>query len=190
MFEVPETFDFDLATGLCLQCPPMHRRLSSMANMFHDDEAVKRVLPEDPVIYSFYDMGVPARPTDLAFGTSICHPGKIGDEYYMTKGHYHEIRETAEVYYCKCGQGIMLMETLDGRWSAKELVPGRVVYVPGGWAHRSINTGHEPFITFYVFRSDAGHDYATIEKMSFRKMAIEEDGKPRIVDNPKWGKPA
>lgn len=186
MYEEPITFDFDLMTGLCLQKPGMDRHLSYMKGIFGDEEAFESMLKEDPKLYTFYDMEVPYKDLDLAFGTSICQPGKVGQEYFMTKGHYHEVFGTAEVYYCLQGQGIMMMETPDGLWKTSELVPGRVVYVPGGWAHRTINTGDIPFITFYVFRGDAGHDYASIEKKSFRKMVIEQDNRPVVVDNPRW----
>jgi glucose-6-phosphate isomerase len=39
---------------------------------------------------------------------------------------------------------------------------------------------------FFVFRADAGHNYKTIETKGFRKLIIEKDGKPIIIDNPKW----
>ena len=42
------------------------------------------------------------------------YPGKVGDEYFMTKGHFHTILETCEVYYTLSGQGAMLMETPEG----------------------------------------------------------------------------
>lgn len=186
MFDQPQTFDFDWLSGLCMQKEPMHRKLSSMKGMYHDPKAYEAMLQDDPTVYSFYDMDVPKEASDLAFGTSICHPGKVGDEYFMTKGHYHEVLDTAEVYHCLQGHGMMMMETMQGEWSVKELVPGRVVYVPGGWAHRSINVGSKPFITFFVFRGDAGHDYATIEKNSFRKCLVEKNGEPTVIDNPRW----
>ncbi|NCC49100.1 MAG: glucose-6-phosphate isomerase [Clostridia bacterium] len=185
-YETPEIFDFDLDSGFCLQKEPMHRHLSAMNGMFHDEAAYQAAMKDNPRIYSFYDMDVPARSTDLAYGTSICYPGKVGDEFFMTKGHYHEIMDTAEVYYCQQGRGLMMMETLDGRWDCKELVPGRVVYVPGGWAHRSINIGDVPFVTFFVFRADAGHDYATIEHNSFRKCVVADQGGYAVIDNPNW----
>ena len=40
----------------------------------------------------------------------------------------------------------------------------------------------------FVFRADAGHEYGTIEKKGFRKLVVEQDGKPVIVPNPKWEK--
>ena len=60
------------------------------------------------------------------------------------------------------------------------------MYVPPRWAHRSINTGKETLVTFFVFRSDAGHDYGTIEQKGYRKLVVEKDGKPVMIDNPKW----
>ena len=69
---------------------------------------------------------------------------------------------------------------------AARLEPGKMVYVPKRYAHRSINTGNEPLVTFFAFRGDAGHDYGTIEQKGFRKLVVERDGKPEIIDNPKW----
>ena len=41
----------------------------------------------------------------------------------------------------------------------------------------------------YGFRGDAGHDYGTIETKGYRKLIVEgKDGKPEIIDNPKWEK--
>ncbi len=69
----------------------------------------------------------------------------------MTKGHFHTILDTGEVYYCLAGQGAMLMETPEGEVSLVEMKPGEAVYVPPRWAHRSINTGKEPLVTFFAF---------------------------------------
>ena len=80
----------------------------------------------------------------------------------------------------------MLLENPEGDWSAQELSPGKAVYCPKRWAHRSINVGGEPLVTFFAFRADAGHDYGTIETKGYRKLIVEKNGKPEIVDNPKW----
>lgn len=60
------------------------------------------------------------------------------------------------------------------------------VYVPGRWAHRSINHGNEPFVMLFAYPAEAGHDYGTIETKGYRKLVIEKDGKPELIDNPKW----
>jgi glucose-6-phosphate isomerase len=159
-----------------------------MADMFYDIEKASKILKnENPIIYEFYEMGIPETVGDIAFGTSIVYPGKIGNEYFMTKGHFHMVLETAEAYLCIKGKGHMLMETHEGQWDAREIAPGKAVYVPKKWAHRSINVSpDEPLITFFAFRADAGHDYGTIETKGLRKMIIEKDGRPVIVDNPRW----
>jgi glucose-6-phosphate isomerase len=111
----------------------------------------------------------------------------VGDEYYMTKGHFHTILDTGEVYYCLAGQGIMLMENPEGAWEAPSLKAGAAVYVPPRYAHRSINVSPtDPLVTFFAFRADAGHDYGTIESRGFRKLVVDKAGSPDIVDNPKW----
>jgi glucose-6-phosphate isomerase len=155
--------------------------------MFADQEAAKaRLKKENPLIYEFYDLGMPDTPGDLAFGTSITYPGTIGTEYFMTKGHFHGILETAEVYFCFQGQGMMMMENPEGEWEFQCLTPGKAVYVPKRFAHRSINTGDTPFCTFFCFRADAGHDYNTIETKGFRKIVVDKNGEPTVVDNPEW----
>jgi glucose-6-phosphate isomerase len=68
----------------------------------------------------------------------------------------------------------------------ERLVPGAAVYVPKRYAHRSINTGSDPMVTFFVFRADAGHDYGTIEQKGFRKLVVAREGNPVMIDNPKW----
>jgi glucose-6-phosphate isomerase len=81
----------------------------------------------------------------------------------------------------------MLMENPEGDVQVEEFVPGRAVYVPGRYAHRSINTSpDEPLITFFAFPGDAGHDYGTIETKGFRKIVVDRGGAPELVDNPRW----
>jgi glucose-6-phosphate isomerase len=187
-FERGFLIDFNLKTGASEKKATTKRKLSQMKGMFADDAAYEEMLKQgDPVVYEFHEMGVPEHAGDLAFGCSITYPGKVGSEYFMTKGHFHTILDTAEIYYCMGGHGYMLLENPEGDWSALELTPGKVVYVPKRYAHRSINVSKtEPLFTFFVFRADAGHDYGTIEVKGYRKLLVEKDGVPTVMDNPKW----
>ncbi|MCL1795710.1 MAG: cupin domain-containing protein [Clostridia bacterium] len=179
--------DFALATGASGGAVPTRRYLSQMKDMYHDAKAAQRLMDEsDPLVYEFYELGAPDDIGDLAFGSSVVHPGKVGDEYFMTKGHFHAVLETAEVYYCLSGNGGMLIENPEGDTSFQALAPGLAVYVPKRYAHRSVNTGTEPLVTFFVFRGDAGHDYSTIETMGYRKLVVDRGGIPTLVDNPRW----
>lgn len=186
--KVSTLVDFDLTTGLSQTRKPLQRQLSNMKGLFYDTAALEAQLAQgNPLVYEFFDMGVPDSEKEIAYGTSITYPGKVGDEYYMTKGHFHTVLDTAEVYYCLRGHGYMLMENPEGDWEAQELTPGQAVYVPVRYAHRSINvSATEPLITFFAFPGNAGHDYGTIETKGFRKLMVERNGKPVIIDNPKW----
>lgn len=180
--------DFDLTNGLSTTRMPLQRFLSNMKGMFADQVAFEvQLAAGNVVVYEFFDMGVPETAGDVAYGTSITYPGKVGDEYFMTKGHFHTVLDTAEVYYCLRGHGYMLMENPEGDWEAQELTPGKAVYVPGRYAHRSVNVSpDEPLITFFAFPGHAGHNYGAIETQGFRKLIVERDGQPAFVDNPRW----
>ncbi len=182
------TVDFDLKTGLSKsEAETSRRRVSDMCGMYADILATEELIKQsNPLVYEFYEMGAPETAAHLAFGVSITYPGKVGNEYFMTKGHFHTILETAEVYYCLSGEGCLLMENPEGDWSLQKLSPGVMVYVTPRYAHRSINTGTVPLVTFFCFRGDAGHDYGAIETKGYRKLLVEKDGKAEIIDNPKW----
>lgn len=169
----------------------IQRRLSKMAGQYLDVAAYDAALnKDDRLLYEVYELQRPEIAGELLHGISIVHPGKIGDEYHMTKGHFHTVLETGEIYYCLKGQGYMVMETPEGDWAVEELYPGRVLYVLPRWAHRSVNASlDEDLVTFFVYPGDAGHDYGTIEQQGFRKLVIEKDGQPAIIDNPRWNPP-
>jgi glucose-6-phosphate isomerase len=164
------------------------RRLSAMKGQFLDREAHERMCAvEDTLLYEVYEIVRPQDPGELPHGISIVHPGRVGIEYAMTKGHYHRVLETSEVYLCLKGHGYMVMESPEGECAVEELQPGVVLYVLPRWAHRSVNvSGDEDLVTFFIYPGNAGHDYGTIEERGFRKVVVERDGKPAIVDNPRW----
>ncbi|KLU62254.1 glucose-6-phosphate isomerase [Peptococcaceae bacterium CEB3] len=186
-FAKPFSIYFNLLKGLSDTRKPSQRRLSNMKHMYFNDEAYNKMLDaDDSLVYEFYELGTPENAGDIAFGTSIVYPGKVGNEYFMTKGHFHNVLDTAEVYICLQGQGFMLLENPEGDWKTEELRPGQAVYCAIRYAHRSINVGNEPLVTFFAFRGDAGHDYGTIEKKGYRKLIVEMEGTPSVVDNPNW----
>lgn len=169
----------------------IQRRLSNMKAMFADRDAYEALLKaQDTVLYEVYEIKRPEIAGELLHGLSIVHPGLVGDEYYMTKGHFHTVLDTGEIYYCLKGEGVMVMETPEGDWAVEPLRPHGVLYVPPRWAHRSVNTSlTEDLVTFFVYPGNAGHDYGTIEIQGFRKLVLHRDGKPTIVDNSRWLSP-
>lgn len=169
----------------------IQRKLSAMAGQYIDEEACEAILAEDdPVLYDVYELERPKVAGEILHGISVVHPGKVGREYNMTKGHFHTVLETAEIYYTLRGHGYMVMETPEGDWAVEELRPGHVLYVLPRWAHRSVNIHpDEDLVMFFAYPGNAGHDYRTIETQGFRKLVVEEDGEPTIIDNPRWEAP-
>ncbi len=68
------------------------------------------------------------------------------------------------------------MKTCQGDCRWEMFRRGRMVYVPPSWAHRSINTGDVPLISFCVYPAEAGHNYGDIQTEGFLKRAILRDG--------------
>jgi glucose-6-phosphate isomerase len=170
----PFAVQLDLSAGV-MKNPATRivRRASSMRGHYADAEALERLIAAgDPV---------PDAAGQLRFGISTTHPGTVGAECFMTKGHYHAVADTAEIYMGVRGEGYMLMKTVEGECVWEKFVPGRVVYVPSFWAHRSVNTGEEPLVTFYVYPGNAGHNYGDIEKEGFPVRLMRRGGKVEFV---------
>jgi glucose-6-phosphate isomerase len=191
MTDLPFAYALDLNTGL----PSAYdrhtvRKLSSMQGQFSDQAAYASMLAvEDTVLYEVYEHSRPSVAGELISGISVIHAGKVGPEFFMTKGHFHALLETAEVYYVLHGTGLMVMENPEGDPSVQDYFPGQVVYVPPRWAHRSVNTGKEDLVFLWAYPANAGHDYGTIERQGFRKLVVDTVTGIKIIDNPRWSAP-
>jgi glucose-6-phosphate isomerase, archaeal len=179
----PFTTMLDLGSGrLDPELEITERRLSDMAGMYLDDPDIDN----DPLIYRVYGIPVPATTGNVLGSTTVIEPGTINTEYFMTKGHFHEIRDRAEIYLGLAGEGRLLMATEDGQHVVEPMRRGTVNYVPGSWAHRSINVGDEPLVFFAAYVGDAGHDYATIEEEGFPVLLVKGEAGPEVVANPRY----
>jgi glucose-6-phosphate isomerase, archaeal len=176
----PFGVDINLETGE-MKDPDRHlvRHASDMRGYYADGEALERLIEEqnDPLHYEVFEKDVPLEYGQIMFCISKTRPGLVGEEYFMTKGHYHTIPETAEIYFCIRGRGYMFMKTTDGRSVPEPMMRHRMVYVPPFWAHRSINTGDEPLISFCAYPGDAGHNYGDIEEEGFPQRCFQIDGR-------------
>ena len=160
------------------------RRMGDLGEIFHDREACAG-LARDKVVYEVVSSFPVPEGTEggLFIGITYIHPGKVGDEYFMTKGHFHRIRNRAEVYICMEGVGMLILMN-EGRthiWTEK-MEPGSVHYIPGFTAHRTANTGSGILSFGACWPSDAGHDYDTIIEHGFSKILVDRGGVPTLVD--------
>lgn len=184
---VPEGVSIDAATGAVSPSTGRYeKRVSELAGLYRDRDAVSAHIARhgDTVAYEVIDYRHPE--SDIAFGTTIMAPGRIGDEYFMTRGHFHIRRECAETYQTLRGQGILLLESRQGETRTVEMKPGVVAYIPPDWAHRSINVGAEPLIFAWFCATDAGHEYGEILERGMRTLVVERGGSPRFEPNPSY----
>lgn len=158
------------------------RVLGDLKGIFADEAAYEamdknieayRVASVEPVVQG--------TPGGLYMGITYLAPGKVGNEYFMTKGHFHSNRDTAEYYWGVEGEGMLILMDEERNVWAERMFPGSLHYIPGKVAHRVANTGAETLVFAASWPSDAGHDYGTIAQEGFAKRLVEVDGKPELV---------
>jgi glucose-6-phosphate isomerase len=160
------------------------RRLSDMRGWYADSDAEAALIGRNPLIYTVdYGYAAPEVEGQLGFCATIIHPGKIGDEYYMTKGHYHARGDRAEIYYTLQGEGRLLLQTREGVTSVQNMLPGVICYIPAFHAHRTVNVGADKFVFLSFYPADSGYDYASIAEKGFASLIVERDGKPTVIPN-------
>jgi glucose-6-phosphate isomerase len=187
MFDA-NVFRFDPQIGEIDGRGKIVRHLSDMGASFADPEAYRSALRAgDPVLYHTSQVEDQLGEGDLHYGLGVLLPGKIGDEYYMTKGHIHAWRPAAEVYIGISGRGMMLLEDeTSGECIAVPLEENTIVYVPGNVSHRTINVGNAPLVYWGILSSRAGHDYGAVAQRNFRKVIVERNGAPVVLDRSEY----
>jgi len=160
----------------------IERRVSALRGAVANEEALDALAAAgDPVVYEVEQRDVPEEVGQLVCCTTVIRPGAVGDEYFMTKGHYHADRDTGEVYLGLSGAGCLLLQS--GEETAElPMQRGTVAYVPPGWAHRTVNTGEAPFVFFAVYPGQAGHDYGAIEAAGFAHRVLRTSRGPVVVE--------
>ena len=187
-YMLPFVSHLDLQSGVITDAASvLTRSINDMRGLYADANAESALAGSNPLVYEvYYGANVPEVEGQLSYCTTVLYPGKVGDEYFMTKGHYHAKGDRAEVYYGLQGEGYLLLQTPEGEISAKPMTPGVVAYVPPYWGHRTMNVGSENFVFFAVFPTDAGYDYGTIAEEGFASIIVESAGQPAVVPNPRY----
>ena len=98
----PFSVSIDLEKGMMRKAKHhLVRRASDMKGHYADAAALDALIRAgNPVHYEVFEIPVPETYGHLMYCISKLHPGLVGDEFFMTKGHYHTVVETAELYLC------------------------------------------------------------------------------------------
>lgn len=160
------------------------RVLADLSSIFEDKVAFSTLAPDTPV-YDVY-CHLPEKegtPGGLYFGLTKIYPGKVGKEYFMTKGHFHAQIDRAEYYWGLEGEGMLIFMDEKRNIRAERMFPGSLHYIPGGIAHRVANTGSSILSFAACWPSDAGHNYEEIAEHGFSARLMETNGVPQLISN-------
>ncbi|SMG19117.1 glucose-6-phosphate isomerase [Paracoccus sp. J56] len=154
------------------------KRLSDLAGLYADQTAFAALLAEgDRVVYDVTEFRPSEKAGDVIFGVTRMSPGRIGDEFFLTRGHIHAKSDRPEIYYGQKGTGLMQLESPDGETRIVEIGPQTICYVPPYWIHRSVNIGDEDLVMVFCYPADSGQDYGIIERsggMRHRVVAVDD----------------
>ena len=113
----------------------------------------------------------------LYFGITHLYPGLVGDEYFMTKGHFHANLDTAEFYWGIEGEGVLILMDKWGNTKGERMFPGSLHYIPGRIAHRVANVSDTILSFGACWPSNAGHNY----DLGFSARLKKINGTPALI---------
>lgn len=163
------------------------KTLSDLDGLYEDRPAYQALLRSigGDVVYEVTDYRPSTNTGDMIIGVTRMAPGRVGREFFLTRGHIHARADRPEMYYGERGHGVMLLESPAGEVRTVEIRPRTVCYVPPFWIHRSINVGPDELVMTFAYPADAGQDYAIIERAGGMRSRIIADGRGgwEAIDN-------
>lgn len=191
LWSEPRAFAVDLKTGLMNGTGSHYKKCFIDMNGLYADSAAFEELAKskaNEVVYEVTDHRPSNKPGDLITGVTRMSPGKVGREFFMTRGHIHAVADRPELYFGLKGRGLMMMESADGESRIVEIIPFVACYVPPYWIHRSINVGDEDLVMLFCYPADSGQDYDIIQRSGGLRLRVFDDGKGgwSSVDNSEY----
>lgn len=182
---LPEPLSTDLKTGLMDDDARIERANKTVGQMEYVflDEFRRREMDAAKLVYAVEVWKPVAEGTEggLYWGNSTVFPGMVGEEYFMTRGHYHARNDRAEFYTTVSGRGLLVLMDEHRHASVQEMGAGTTHYIPGRVAHRVVNTTEVPLTFLACWPSDAGHDYQSIAQQGFSVRVMRRNGRPEVV---------
>ncbi len=129
------------------------RMLSDLKGYFSDAEAYEEVLKRgDKIVYETFTKSY----SPMKLTLTVINPGKIGKEFYFTKGHIHK-KKTPEFYVLMEGKGVLLIQR--GKPKIVKLKKGEIALIPEDYAHRLINVGKKKLKVLTIYHENSKPDY-------------------------------
>lgn len=148
------------------------------------DESDQRLDPET-VVYELTVKEASPEEGHLLWGHVLLNPGRVNDEYFMTRGHFHNNDHTEEYVLCMNGYGFLMYLDKDGNCWCEEMEEGSLHHIPEGVGRRIINLSDEPMHLSFCVPANAGTKEFNFKDGVFPCRIYEDQGEPAIrVDVP------
>lgn len=141
------------------------RKLKDVSEWYSDKEAVKKELKKNKnkIVYETFTKSY--SPVELTL--TVIHPGSVGKEFYMTKGHVHK-KKVPEFYVLLEGNGALYLQKGIKKKTVK-MKKGEITLIPEGYAHRLVNVGKTKLKVLTIYHEDSKPDYNVKFKKRFLK---------------------
>ena len=159
------------------------KTIEQLKNIFLNEDA-RNKMEQDKIIYRVQALLPVEQGTEggLFFGTTWIEPGTVGEEYFMTQGHFHKLSNRAEYYWGIKGEGALILMDRNRNCRAELMYPGSLHYIPAHTAHRVANTGNTQLVFSACWPADAGYDYEEIIQNGFSARLLNKNGKPELIN--------
>lgn len=128
--------------------------LSDLKEFLNEKKQAEKILQQkNPLIYTVKSI----EEYQISYAITKINPGKIGKEFFLTKGHYHK-QKSSEVYYLLRGQGTLILKK--GKNLKKIKLKKNIFhYIPEGYFHRVLNTGKTPLEFLSIYQTNSNPMY-------------------------------
>lgn len=117
---------------------------------------------------------------------TVVEPGKIGEEFTKTFGHYHPENSPPETYFVEQGEGILILQKKDlSKIVIVKLKAGDRVKITNQYGHSISNVGKEPLILYDDWKiPHTPADYEQIKNLhGMACYLVEEGGEVKSISN-------
>jgi glucose-6-phosphate isomerase len=122
------------------------------------------LLKKDAVVYETFTKS----DSPMKYTLTVVHPGTVGKEFFMTKGHVHG-NKTEEFYILLEGKGKLVLQKA-GKVRVVDLKKGKIALIKPGEAHRLVNTGNKDLKVHTIYHEDSRPNYS----VKFRKIFMKK----------------
>ncbi|MDN3681148.1 glucose-6-phosphate isomerase family protein [Vibrio tapetis subsp. quintayensis] len=158
-------------------------KLSDLQGVFRDTDAYQ-AKDSEQTVYQVEMLPAQSAEGELNFGVTHLEAGTVGDEFYMTRGHFHQRIEQAEFYLGCQGEGLLVLQDEQGEVRVENVFAGSVHHIGSYLAHRLVNTGKTRLSAMAVWPAVAGHNYDALKQNGFNVSVIKDGDHYRLVEKP------